>query len=220
MVFLRVLVTLWFGSGLSRSGHSEQIIQRVAELQSLTQDFSSPYTQHRWNYGPDLCRSLAQAEAAKIGTENARAKLAWLAHELSTLDLPPSLPKAICHGDFHFSNLLFQGDRFAALLDFDDANWTFYQFDLVGLIDSWAWPHDAELFNVTQARAIVQEYVRHHPLSGIEQQSMYDVHKLSILIDCVWFFGRGEVNDFFEKRKIDALTKLGREGFCAELFGP
>ena len=28
-----------------------------------------------------------------------------------------------------------------------------------------------------------------------------------VLMDCVWYFSRGSVNDFFEKRKIDALTR-------------
>ena len=65
----------------------------------------------------------------------ARAKLPWMERELERLDLPPSLPKGVCHCDFHWSNILFQGDEFVALLDFDDANWTYRTFDLVILIE-------------------------------------------------------------------------------------
>ena len=104
------------------------------------------------------------------------------------------------------------------MLDFDDANYTFLQFDLVGLIDHWAWPHTVDMLDVAQARGIVQEYMKHRPLAPIEQQHLYDVYKLSILFDCVWYFGRGGASDFREKRKIDALTDLGRQIFIDELF--
>jgi Ser/Thr protein kinase RdoA (MazF antagonist) len=184
----------------------------------VTQDFRSRYTPHRWNYDSDLCRTLARAEATRINTKSARDKLAWLVRELTTLDLPSSLPKGICHCDFHFSNVLFQGDELAALLDFDDANYTFLQFDLVGLIEYWAWPHTVDILDVAKARSVVQEYMKHRPLPLVEQQHLYDVYKLSILFDCVWYFGRGSADDFKEKRKMEALDSLGRQRFFDELF--
>jgi homoserine kinase type II len=197
--------------------HWHQLIQRTAELQKLTRGFRSKYVRYRWNYDPDLCLALAQAEAARINTQSAHRKFAWLARELTTLDLPPSLPKGICHCDFHFSNILFQGDEFVALLDFDDANHTFLQFDLVGLIEYWAWANTADMLDVTKARSVVQEYMKHRRLPLVEQQHLYDVYELSILFDCVWYFGRGDANDFREKRKIEALQSLGRQQFFREL---
>jgi homoserine kinase len=198
--------------------HKRQLIAKAAELQKLTVNFRSRYTPYRWNYDRDLCRALARAEAIKIDTQDAHEKFAWLSRELSNLHLPESLPKGICHCDFHFSNVLFQGGRFAALLDFDDANYTYTQFDLVGLIEYWAWPHHADLLDLAPARGIVQEYMQHRPLTPIEQQHLYDVYKLSVLIDCVWYFERGPADDFREKRKIDALTNLGTQRFFDELF--
>jgi homoserine kinase type II len=198
--------------------HKAQLIQKAAELALLTGDFRSRYTPFRWNYTPALCRALARAEAARIGSEDAQAKLAWLESELAALDLPPSLPRRACHCDFHFSNVLFQGDEFAALLDFDDANITYPQFDLVGLIEAWAWPHTASALDLVTARAIAQDYAKHRPLPTIEQHHLYDVYKLSILFDCIWFFARGHAADFYEKRKIEALAGLGREGFRASVL--
>ena len=198
--------------------HWQQLVQKAAELQKLTQGFRSQYTPYRWNYDPDLCLRLARTKAMRINTPSAHAKFAWLARELRTLDLPPSLPKGICHCDFHFSNVLFQGNELVTLLDFDDANYTFLQFDLVGLIEYWAWPHTVDMLDLTKARSIVQEYMKHRPLPPIEQQHLYDVYKLSILFDCVWYFGRGSATDFYEKRKIEALNGLGRQKFLDELF--
>lgn len=198
--------------------HMQQLVQKAAELQAVTKDFRSEYTPYRWNYDPALCRRLAGKEAAKLNTKDAQEKFVWLDHELTMLDLPAALPKGICHCDFHFSNVLFQEGEFAALLDFDDANYTFLQFDLVGLIEAWAWPYTADRLDIKNAHVIVQEYNKHRPLPLIEQEHLYDVYKLSILIDCIWFFRRGAAHDFFEKRKINALTKLGRQNFMDALF--
>lgn len=199
--------------------HWQQLVQKAAELQTLTKGYRSRYMPYRWNYDSDLCRRLARTEAMRINTQSAHAKLAWLAHVLTTLDFPPSLPKGICHCDFHFSNVLFQGDDLVVLLDFDDANVTFLQFDLVGLIESWAWPHTADMLDVAKARSVVQAYMTHRPLSLTEKYHLYDVYQLSVLFDCVWYFSRGGASDFKEKRKIEALNSWGRQKFFDELFG-
>nr|WP_026560634.1 phosphotransferase [Bacillus sp. J37] len=135
------------------------------------------------------------------------------------LELPQPLSKGICHSDFHISNILYNNDKFVALLDFDDANYTYLLFDLVGLIESWAWTYNKyEVINLTVAKKIIEEYTKHRPLSNVEQKHLFDVYKLSIFIDSVWFFERGDAEDFYEKRKIDYLDQLGRENFYNVLF--
>ena len=198
--------------------HKRQLIQKAAELQSLTNQYKPKYKAYRWNYDVQLCRSLAQVEAAKINTHSAYEKLAWLENELAMLALPQSHPKGICHCDFHFSNVLFHGEDFVALLDFDDANYTFLQFDLVCLIDAWAWPYHSDTLNMADACPIVQMYMAYRPLSYMERHHLFDVYKLSILFDCIWFFARGHVDDFYEKRKITFLHDLGRRRFMEALF--
>jgi len=114
--------------------------------------------------------------------------------------------------------VLFREGQFAALLDFDDANYTFLLFDLVGLIETWDWPFGSDRLDMMQARIVVQEYVQHRPLSAIEQRHLYDVYKLSVLFDCIWYFGRGDAKDFYEKRKVDFLNAFGRKEFFETLF--
>lgn len=197
----------------------QQLIQKVAELQLLTQGYQSKFTDHRWNYDVALCHRLAIEAAQNLNTKNGFEKLVWFENELDSLNLSQSHPKGICHCDFHFSNVLFQVEKFVALLDFDDANYTFLQFDLVGLMDTWAWPHQSDTLNLVQARSVVQAYMKYRPLSDIEQHHLFDVYKLSILFDGVWFFARGNAADFYEKRKVAFLHDLGREQFMDELFG-
>lgn len=198
--------------------HKQQLIQKAAELHNLTRKYPPHYKNYRWNYSVELCRTLAHTEATKINTKNAQEKFAWLDDQLSMLQLPMSLPKGICHCDFHFSNVLFQKNEFVALLDFDDANYTFLLFDLVGLIEVWAWSHPSDTLDLMQAHVIVQEYMKHRPLNVVEERHLYDVYKLSILIDMVWFFRRGHAKDFYEKRKVDFLNNLGRKKFFDLIF--
>jgi Ser/Thr protein kinase RdoA (MazF antagonist) len=199
--------------------HWRQVIGRAAELQRTTQDFRSPYTAHRWNYDQGLCLRLARAESVRLDTAVAREKLGWMERELDELDLPPSLPKGICHCDFHWSNILFQGDDLVALLDFDDANHTYSTFDLVGLIEHQAWPHERDLLDLEAAHRIAVLYEQHRPLDLMERQHLYDVYRLSILFDAIWYFERDTAADCRERKKLDALKRLGRQHFVDAVFG-
>ena len=207
----------------------KELIKRVAELQNITKNYSPKNKKYRWNYSAELCRELAKKEAQKLDTINSREKLTWLEGELSKLKLPKSLPKGICHCDFHFSNVLFKNNKFNALIDFDDANYTFLIFDLASLIDPFAesfdwdtWSRfekDENVFDFGEARRIVSEYMRHRSLNNNEKKYLFDVFKLSILFDCIWYFARGNAEDFYEKRKIEHLNSIGREEFYNKLFG-
>ncbi len=205
----------------------KQVIRKAAELQNLTRKYRPAGWQYRWNYSPALCRELAQASAQQINTTNARNKLAWHTAELLSLDLPRTMPRGICHCDFDFSNILFKDGEFAALIDFDDANYTFLTFDLVTLMNPfmpafkwdtwWQFEKGENIFDFGEARVVAAEYMKVRPLSPIEKRHLFDVYKLSILFDCVWYFERGEAQDFYERRKIEALNDLGRENFYGEI---
>ncbi len=206
----------------------KQLICKVAELQNITHNYQPSYRKYRDNYDIRLCKKLAGNEARKIGTKNAKDKLKWLKNELSKLKLPKSLPKGICHCDFHFSNVLFKNGRFKALIDFDDANYTFLSWDLICLAEpfiatfNWnTWNRfkfTENVFNFKPIRKVVAEYIKHRPLNSNEKHYLFDIYKLSLLMDCVWYFKRGNVKDFFEKRKIDYLNNLGRNQFYNKIF--
>ncbi|MEZ4868826.1 MAG: homoserine kinase [Caldilineaceae bacterium] len=203
-----------------------QLIQQVAELHNLTKRYRPTYTSYRWNYNVAFCAAMATAKANELATRAAQEKLAWYRQELAKLVLPAALPKGVCHADFHFSNMLFQDGHFHALLDFDDANYTYLTFDLTTLIEPFTFRWDtwqevapgANAFDFSAARQTVAHYQRYRPLNALERKYFFDVVKLGIFIDCLWFFSRGMTEDFYEKRKIDALDDLGRDRFCRALF--
>ena len=205
-----------------------QLTKKVAELHNITKNYRPLYGKHRWNYGIELCRELAQKEAKEINTANSREKLKWFENELLKLNLPKSLPKGVCHCDFHFTNVLFLNGKFNALIDFDDANYTFLIFDLVSLVEPFVpsfrhynWHEHkvtGNVFDFRETKLIVSEYEKYRPLNNNEKRHIFDVYKLSFLFDCIWYFERGDAKDFFEKRKIDYLDDIGRDRFYDLLF--
>ncbi|MDK2952360.1 MAG: homoserine kinase type [Kosmotogales bacterium] len=204
------------------------LIKKVAELNGITKNYRPVYRKFRWNYNQEFCRNLAKEKASEIGSENAKEKYWWMAGELEKLNLPSNLTRGVCHCDFHYSNIFFDDDRFVALIDFDDANYTYLTYDLVSLMNpflpefSWkTWEkfdREENILVFDECRDILREYLKYRPMSFLEKRHIFDVCKLNILIDCLWYFRRGKVEDFFEKRKIDALNTLGREKFFGNLF--
>ena len=207
---------------------NKALIKKIAELHNITSNYKPAHKKQRWNYSKKLCKKLAKAEAKKINTRNAEKKLGWFCKELATLRLPKSLPKGVCHGDFHFSNVLYKNGQFKALIDFDDANYTWLIYDLAALInpfvtafewDSWQAFTDVEnIFNFSAAKTTVSEYMKHRSLASVEKKHFFDVFKLSIMLDCIWRFERGATSEFFERRKIEYLNALGRKAFQRRLF--
>ena len=96
-------------------------------------------------------------------------------------------------------------------------NYSYYLLDIVGLIDYY---EDAlsKGTNIERARSVLASYSEVRPLSEDEKWHLYDVLKLMILIDSLWYIERGEYPNFKEKMKIDDLERLGRKNFYANLF--
>jgi homoserine kinase type II len=209
------------GSYLDTSNNRQikQLIREVAKLHNLTHEYKPTNVELRWNYSDELCLKLAKKEASKINTKESRDKLKWLEEEVHRLKLPKTLPKGICHCDLYYSNILFKNNKLVGLIDFDDANYTYLLFDLVGLIENEAWKRKVdEVLNFSKAKKVIKEYEKYRRLSKAEKLYLFDVYKLSILFDCVWYFSRGSGNNFFEKNKIDCLNKIGRVSFYKRMF--
>lgn len=218
------------GSGVENASEAQrmELVRMAAELHNLTAGFRPVHLEYRWNYDVDLCRSLVREAAERENTSGGWEKLAWYEEELQRLVLPESLPKGICHCDFHFSNVLYANGKFSALIDFDDANYTYLLYDLATLIEpfrqefTWeTWERfspEEEVFDFREGRKAAAEYQKVRALSRVEKSSLFDVYKLSILMDGIWYFNRGLTGDFYEKRKIDCLNRLGRERFASRMF--
>jgi len=123
---------------------------------------------------------------------------------------------------------LFSDGEFKALLDFDDANYTFLTYDLATLIspfipsfnwNTWSkFNRDEIVINFSEGKKVVEEYMQYRQLDNNEKEHLFDVYKLSIMLDCIWYFERGDAENFYEKSKIEYLNNMGKEKFYSELF--
>jgi homoserine kinase type II len=202
-----------------------QIIEQIAKLHLLTAGYKE---KNEWNYTPETCLAFAKVKTKNLNDENAKRKFAWLTHEIAKLEIPPTLPQGICHCDFSFSNILFEKGTFHALFDFDQANNTTLIYDIAAFIhpfistfewDTWqSFDKKTNVIDFTSSCSIIAEYQKYRALNEEEKRHLFDVVKLTILFDCVWYFDRGNAEDFFEKRKIEYIEAVGREQFYEVLF--
>lgn len=206
----------------------KQVIQVMAQLHNLTQGRSFKNAHIRNTYDPAGCMRIAAQFVNKHDTQAIQEKWKWYQYELKKLVLPDFLPKAVCHSDYHYSNILFKGNSFGTLLDFDDANYTYQYFDIVSVtpffradFDHETWmdfDKDSEILDFTCARDYLREYQKYIFIDKQCYPYFYDLLKLSVLVDCLWYFDRGLGDDFFEKRKINAINRMGRTEFQRQLF--
>ncbi len=107
----------------------------------------------------------------------------------------------ICHCDYHFTNI----DFFKP--GFNHETWSIYD-------------KNDDIFDFTEAKEYIDVFEKKFSIPINDKIYFYDILKLTILIDCLWYFERGSYRDFFEKRKIEALNQIGRRQFYNQLFGP
>ncbi len=79
------------------------------------------------------------------------------------------LPGGLIHGDLFRDNVLFRGERLAALLDFESASLGTFAYDL--MVTVLAWCFGSEL-DVTLAGAMIRAYHEVRPLSDAERRAL------------------------------------------------
>jgi homoserine kinase type II len=77
----------------------------------------------------------------------------------------PDLPSGLTHGDLFRDNVLWQGGRISALLDFESAAREPFLYDLMVTLEAWCF---GERFDPMLVRAILSGYSRQRPLLEAE----------------------------------------------------
>lgn len=194
----------------------DQLIRKVAELHLITENLQLEGYQSRWNYGEQFCQDYIGNNLNHKDDKNSDRKKEWLSAEISQLRLVAGLSKGIVHADLDASNILSQGQQVNAIIDFDDANYTFLLFDIVCLLGVKKYKFLGNKY-FELIRYVIEKYEEVRPLNELDKMHLFDVLKLSILIDAFWFFDRGVFPNFKEKEKIDRLNELGRDEFYSKM---
>lgn len=193
------------------------IAQVIGELHKITIGYKPKYFEARDTYDPKSCWKSAISNSKKIRSKSeAKKRLDWLEAELEKLKLPTTLCKGVCHCDTHHSNFLYKNNKISAVLDFDDASYTYLLYDIVGIIYFWAWP-DKGILNFSKAKELIKEYQKYRRLTNNEKRHLYDVLKMAIFMSISWFIY--DTQDYGnEKRKIEFLNSFDRKEFYKKLF--
>ena len=130
----------------------------------------------------------------------------------------------LCHGDVFRDNVLWQGERLTALLDFESAATGTLMFDLATTFHAWCYSDD---FAPTLARALADGYVSVRPLSDPDRRGLYEEARLSALR-----FTTTRITDYAMRassganegrdwrrflRRFDRVTEMGRDGLLSML---
>ncbi|HEX7600535.1 MAG TPA: homoserine kinase [Polyangiaceae bacterium] len=138
-----------------------------------------------------------------------------------------SLPRGLVHGDLFRDNVLWEGDRITALLDFESASEGVLAYDLAVTMLAFGYGDGLEL---PLLKAMVAGYEGERPLGPKERAGLFAEARAAALRFTITRItdyamrnagaGPRVLKDWrrFQARQ-DALVALGPEGFHAALFG-
>jgi len=115
--------------------------------------------QRAGRYEPEEIRRRFDRIAGMAGGDPAlRDAVAMMGPELAALERErrPTLPHGVIHGDLFIDNVLYEGDRLTALLDFEQASWGRLAYDLAVTLLAFAFGRDD--FDRDSTRALLEGY--------------------------------------------------------------
>jgi homoserine kinase type II len=118
----------------------------------------------------------------------------WLAERFAHLEqrTPPGLPSGLIHGDLFYDNILFEKERFKAIIDFEDACCYYKGFDLgMGILGLCA---EGVTVSLDKARALVTGYQQVRMLEESEKEILQlFVEYAAISVSC-WRFWKYHID--------------------------
>jgi homoserine kinase type II len=157
----------------------------------------------------DLLDRITRVEAlgsARLAPDLARLRALYAKY------LPlrnPDLPCGVCHGDLFRDNVLWNGDRLAALLDFESAAWGSFAYDL--MVTALAWCYADELL-LPRVEALFMGYSRVRKLEASERAALPIEGALACLR-----FATTRITDFELRRDAGAPPVRDYRRFLARL---
>lgn len=143
--------------------HARVVGQALARVHSVTLEGLE-----EGRFGPrELEERLARVH--REGDEQLRTLAKRVEHELRRW-VPrrrQDLPRGLIHGDLFRDNVLWDGERLAALLDFESASLGAFVYDLAVTTLAWCYGDD---FDAALVAAMVEGYQQVRPLTPVERE--------------------------------------------------
>ncbi len=165
-------------------------------------------------------RELDDPELAEV-IELVGAEIEWLEQQAT---LRAAARRGIIHGDLFCDNVLFDGDRLVALLDFEQASEGSLAYDLAVTLLAWCYGDD---FEPATMAAMVAGYRRRRSIDPAEERALYVESRAAAMrftvtrITDVYLPGRAIAGKDFRRylARLVRLRRVGEDGFAAWLRG-
>jgi homoserine kinase type II len=156
-----------------------------------------------------------------------RAYIGWLSEKKSYLQeqIPQHLPMALIHGDIFFDNLIVQGERLMAIIDFEEACHYYRSFDLGMVIVGTC--RDRQGISFQKARQFLRGYQNDMTLESVERESLKAFAVYAAVATSFWRFRQYHLlrpdPQLYDKHVemqtlADAISEYPQSSFT-ELFG-
>ncbi|MEE8575995.1 MAG: homoserine kinase [candidate division Zixibacteria bacterium] len=155
------------------------------------------------------------------------AYIDWLSEKNGYLQkcIPQNLPRALIHGDVFCDNLIVQGDRLMAIIDFEEACHYYRSFDLGMVIVGTC--RDRQGICFEKAKRFIRGYQNNVTLQSVERETLKAFAVYAAVATSFWRFRHYHVRrpepQFYNKHVemqtlADTISKYPNSSFT-ELFG-
>ena len=119
----------------------------------------------------------------------------WLAKRFTYLNecISSELPRGLIHGDVFYNNVLFEGEKFRAIIDFEEACYYYKVFDLgMGIIGLCI---EGTTLMLDKAKALVAGYQRIRILEESEKRALQLFVEYAAVATSSWRFWKYNIDD-------------------------
>ena len=164
------------------------------------------------NYLPDKHAYLEETYPQVMEQEIDRVYKQWVKkrHQNIVANLHPKLPVGIVHGDLFCDNVLFEGEKFKAILDFEEVSRNYKVLDL-GMAIVGICTDDTEIVT-NKAKALVAGYQKIRRLEVTEIDSLQDFVEWAAILTSIWRFWKYNIDmpDIEEERKHTQMIDIAK----------
>jgi homoserine kinase type II len=137
-------------------------------------------------------------QVIKVGSD--QDYIQWLEFKYRDLmrNIPSGLPSGLIHGDLFFDNVIFEGKKFKAILDFEDVCHYFKAFDIgmaiVGLC------REGTSVALRKAGAFTSGYQEIRRLKGEERESLQAFTEFAAILTSAWRYWKYNIDTPIAKK--------------------
>lgn len=175
-------------TGQMRKDLDENMVRQVGTALARLHKIPNPdYLPDQHTYGLETFPTVME-RGIDPGYEN------WLANKYDFLlqKIPSQLPRGLIHGDVFYDNVLFEGETFKALIDFEDACHYLNVFDL-GMASVGLCTKDSKV-SLTKIRSLVNSYQQIRMLEEKEKEFLQLFVEYAAIATSSWRFWKYNID--------------------------